>query len=467
MGQLDQKVFLKTFGCQMNVSDSETILSSLVSEGFSETQEVRTADLIVINTCSIREKAEHKLRSMVGRLMKMKTLKPNVKIAIAGCMASRAGKSLIKELPGVAIIFGPDQVSLLPHLLKEHERTQKPVVKSNFEDEAVLFNPDHRTYQAKTSGFVSIMKGCEHKCTYCIVPLTRGVEKSRPLQSILNEVQFLVHEQGLREIMLVGQNVNGYGRDTAFDFPKLLWRLAQVPNLKRIRFMTSHPKDCSQDLADCFRDIPEISPYLHLPVQSGSNDVLRRMKRGHQHEQYRDRIDMLREAQPRIALSTDIIVGFPGETDRDFQDTLDLITSVEYDFAFSFIYSERPNTPATKLKDDVPLSEKKARLFELQKIIRELSYKKSMTLLGTTQEILITNLKREEDALVAVGHTDTYKLVKAVVPLDTQVQDLIQVKITNHHESRLFGESISPLGYTHTKGHLSYDTPQHPTAPLQ
>jgi tRNA-2-methylthio-N6-dimethylallyladenosine synthase len=436
-----KKVFLKTFGCQMNVADSETILSTLGPMGFEETPHAKDADLVVINTCSIREKAEHKLRSMVGRILEMKAMRPQMQIAIAGCMAQRAGDELAKHLPEVDIVFGPDQVAHLPAMIEEAQRSGKTVVNNSFEAEDLLFNPDHRTFQAKTSNFVPIMKGCDHKCTYCIVPFTRGIEKSRPLSSILAEVHHLVFEKQFKEVQLVGQNVNSYGRGSFFNFPMLLWRLAQVPGLKRIRFTTSHPKDCSQELANCFRDIPEVSPYLHLPVQSGSNSVLRRMRRGYTYEDYLKRIEMLKNAQPEIALSTDLIVGFPGETDQDFQQTLKLVRAVEYDFAYSFIYSPRPNTPAIRLHDSVPADEKKARLQELQALLKKHSIEKTQALVGTRQEILIEKLERNGDVLYGIGKTGTFKWVKAPVPLMTRLQDLVSVRVLSHDESRLYGES--------------------------
>ena len=437
-----RQVFIQTFGCQMNVSDSDTILSSLTLCGYQQTEDLGSADLIVVNTCSIRAKAEQKLRSYVGRLTTLKKKNPNLRIAIAGCMAQRVGKALLRDMPMVDVVMGPDQIRELPQLLEAREFAKKSIVRTEFESEDKLFELDHSTYCSKQSGFVPIMKGCDHKCTYCIVPFTRGVEKSRPLDSILEEVGFLVGRKGLKEITLVGQNVNGYGRGTAFDFPKLLWRLAQVPGLHRLRFMTSHPKDASQELANCFRDLPEVCPYLHLPVQSGSNAVLKRMKRLYTHEMYRERIAMFREAQPRIAFSTDIIVGFPGETEKDFLETLDLVEHVKFDFAYSFIYSPRPNTPATRLPDDVPMLEKKHRLLVLQKRLKTLSEKRSQVTLGTHQEILVEKTYEKDGAFFVEGRTDTFKIGKFETHKRHAYQDFVTGQVTHASEANLVGFEV-------------------------
>jgi tRNA-2-methylthio-N6-dimethylallyladenosine synthase len=438
-----KQIYIQTFGCQMNISDSETILSSMTPHGYQQTETLETADLIVINTCSIREKAEQKLRSYVGRLKPIKEHSPHLRIAIAGCMAQRVGKELLRSMPIIDIVMGPDQVRDLPELLEARDYSGKPIVRTEFEPEDTQFNLDHRTYRDKSSGFVPIMKGCDHKCTYCIVPFTRGTEKSRPLDSILEEVGFLIHRKGLKEITLVGQNVNGYGRGTAFDFPKLLWRLAQIPRLHRLRFITSHPKDANQDLANCFRDIPVVSPYLHLPIQSGSNAVLKRMKRLYTHEEYRDSIAMFRTAQPRLAFSTDIIVGFPGETDEDFQDTLKLVEDIQFDFAYSFIYSERPNTPATRLKDDIPLDVKKKRLFLLQKKLQESANAKSLKLVGTEQELLVEKSYEKDGAFYVEGRTDTFKISRIATDRSYAYHDLMRAKITSTYETTLLGSDLT------------------------
>lgn len=439
-------VFLQTFGCQMNVADTEVILSSLIPLGVQKTENLGQADIIVVNTCSIRDKAEHKLKSYVGRLAPLKKKNPDLRIAIAGCMAQRIGKSLLQAMPIVDVVMGPDQIRDLPQLLEAREFAKKPIVRTEFEPEDTFFDLDHHTYCAKQSGFVPIMKGCDHKCTYCIVPFTRGIEKSRPLDSILEEVGFLVGHKGLKEITLVGQNVNGYGRGSAFDFPKLLWRLAQIPGLCRIRFVTSHPKDVSQALAHCFRDLPEVCPYLHLPVQSGSNTVLKRMKRLYTHEMYRERIAMFREAQPRMTFSTDIIVGFPGETEKDFLDTLDLVEDVEFDFAYSFIYSQRPHTPATRLEDNVPLTEKKNRLTLLQEKLKALAEKKSQDLMGTRQEILVERTHEQGGTFFAEGRTDTFKLARFEAHKLYHFHDFVTGQITHASEVILKGVDVALLG---------------------
>lgn len=436
-----KQIYIQTFGCQMNVSDSESILSSLGVD-YQVTDNPSLADVIVVNTCSIREKAEQKLRSYVGRLTPLKQHNPHLRIVIAGCMAQRVGASLLRDMPHIDIVMGPDQIRDLPDLLEAREHARQAIVRTEFESEDKLFHLDHTSYSAKQSGFVPIMKGCDHKCTYCIVPFTRGTEKSRPLSSILEEVGFLIGRKGLKEIMLVGQNVNGYGRDTAFDFPKLLWRLAQVPGLSRLRFMTSHPKDATLALAQCFQDLPVVSPYLHLPVQSGSNHVLHRMKRLYTHEHYRERVAMFRDAQPRLALSTDLIVGFPGETEKDFLETMDLVDSIEFDFAYSFMYSPRPNTPATRLEDDVPLDEKKRRLYALQAKLKTHAEKKSAALLGTQQEILVERAYEKDGVIYAEGRTDTYKLVKVKTDHHPGIHDMIRVNILTHSESLLFGDML-------------------------
>ncbi|HET7204265.1 MAG TPA: tRNA (N6-isopentenyl adenosine(37)-C2)-methylthiotransferase MiaB, partial [Steroidobacteraceae bacterium] len=365
------RVYLKTFGCQMNEYDSARMADVLrACGGYEPTEDPEQADLLLLNTCSVREKAQEKVFSQLGHWRALKVRHPHVIIGVGGCVASQEGEGITGRAPFVDLVFGPQTIHRLPEMLAELRRHGRPVVDVSFpEIEKFDRLPEPRAEGA--TAFVSIMEGCSKYCTFCVVPYTRGEEVSRPLAQVMDEVHALA-AQGVREITLLGQNVNAYRGTTAggggghADLAALIYFVAAVPGIERIRFTTSHPVEFRDSLVEAYREVPKLANYLHLPVQSGSDRVLALMKRGHTVLEYKQKIRKLREVRPDISLSTDLIVGFPGETERDFEATMNLIAEVGFDQSFSFIYSRRPGTPAASLPDDVTYEEKQQRLAALQ-----------------------------------------------------------------------------------------------------
>ena len=359
-----KKVFVKTYGCQMNVYDSERMISAMEPSGYVETKSKEEADLILLNTCHIREKAAEKIYSELGRLKFLKEDNPDLKIGVAGCVAQAEGEEIMIRQPAVDLVVGPQSYHRLPSMVKTVTNGKRALDTEFPEENKFDHLPKDLKRRNNPTAFLTVQEGCDKFCAFCVVPYTRGVEVSRSPKKIIEEARSLV-DRGVVEITLLGQNVNAYSNNhsgESYTLSKLIWKLSDISNLQRIRFTTSHPNDMSQDLIDAHRDCEKLMPYLHLPVQSGSDHVLKKMNRKHTADDYRRIIDKLRKARPDLLLSGDFIVGFPGETAADFQQTMDLIEEVKFDASFSFIYSARPGTPASKLHDATPLAEKKERL---------------------------------------------------------------------------------------------------------
>lgn len=395
-----KRVFIQSFGCQMNDYDAARMIEVLRREGYEATDLPDEADLVVLNSCSIREKAEHKVTSAAGRLKDLKSRRPELVVAIGGCVAQQEGDRLLRRAQTADFTFGPDQIPRLGRLLERRAQDRRRFAATevvDVEDYAFL-DADPAPGDVKVTMLVTIQKGCDNHCAYCIVPATRGREVSRPADEVVAEVARFV-ALGAREITLIGQNVNSYhgaGAPDGDDFAELLRRVDAVPGLERLRYTTSHPKDFTRKVAEAHRDLPTLQPYLHLPVQAGSSRTLRRMVRGYTRDEYLRKLDYVRELVPDISISTDIIVGYPGETDADFQETMSLLAYAQYDFIYSFAYSERPDTPALKLKlkDDVPDEIKEARLREVQALQREITARRLQRFVGRTAEVLVEGVAR-------------------------------------------------------------------------
>ena len=412
-----KKVFIKTFGCQMNEYDSDKMLDVLSdSEGMIKTDRPEDADVILFNTCSVREKAQEKVFHDLGRVRPLKALNPNLVIGVGGCVASQEGGEIVKRAPYVDVVFGPQTLHRLPSLIAERRNTGKAAVDISFpEIEKFDAMPPARTEGA--SAFVSIMEGCSKYCSFCIVPYTRGEEVSRPFADILTEIAELT-AQGVKEVTLLGQNVNAYRgvmdeQGTIADLADLIETIAEMPEIERIRYTTSHPREMTQKLIDMYARVPKLVSHLHLPVQAGSDRVLVAMKRGYTTLEYKSVIRKLRAARPDLSLSSDFIVGFPGETEDDFEKTMKLIDEVGFDNSFSFVYSSRPGTPAAELSDDTPHELKIERLMRLQARIEEQAQVISQSMVGSVQRVLVESLSRK-DANEVAGRTDNNRIVNFV-----------------------------------------------------
>ncbi len=438
------KLFIKTHGCQMNEYDSSKMKDVLIeSYGLEITQKEEDADVILLNTCSIREKAQEKVFSQLGRWRKLKEKNPNLVIGVGGCVASQEGDNIIKRAPYVDMVFGPQTLHRLPKMLKAVNDEHKPQMDISFPEIEKFDNlPDPRKEGA--SAFVSIMEGCSKYCTFCVVPYTRGEEVSRPLDGILAEIMELAL-QGVKEINLLGQNVNSYRGEThegeIVDLAHLIHYVAAIEGVERIRFTTSHPVEFTDALIEAYRDVPKLANYLHLPVQSGSDRVLSAMKRGHTAIEYKQKIRKLREVRPDIALSSDFIVGFPGETDKEFEATMKLIEDVRFDQSFSFIYSKRPGTPAANIEDEIPMSVKKVRLKRLQDKINEFAAEISQAMIGSIQKVLVEAVSKKDEKQLA-GRTENMR----VVNFDGNprlIGQLIDVEITQAYRNSLQGKIVT------------------------
>lgn len=398
---MSKSLYIKTFGCQMNVRDSEIIEQLLAQEGYISTDSAEGADVVLINTCSIREKAEQKVFSLLGHLRQEKIHNPNLLLGVIGCVAQQEGDRIRERMPHVDLIVGTQQIYRLPEMLQR--LSQKMTVHEIATDldaafeippfQKLLENAPPSPAPQSFKRFVTIMQGCNNFCSYCVVPATRGREISRPVHDIIEEVEILAG-QGVKEITLLGQNVNSYGQtntvaDTPVTFPELLRKVAAVDGIKRLRFTTSHPKDLTDDLMRCFAELENLCPHFHLPVQSGSNAVLKKMNRKYTVEQYLQKVEGLRHYCPDIALATDIIIGFPGESDADFQATMDLLNQVRFHSSFSFKYSDRPNTRSLEFTDKVEEEVKGQRLMSFQKRQDEISLERNNELLDTIVEVMI------------------------------------------------------------------------------
>ena len=446
---MTKKVYIKTFGCQMNEYDSDKMADVLgAAQGFEPTDDPEQADLILFNTCSVREKAQEKVFSDLGRVKHLK--KKGVLIGVGGCVASQEGAAIIQRAPYVDVVFGPQTLHRLPEMLKARERLDKPQVDISFpEIEKFDHLPPARVEGA--SAFVSIMEGCSKYCSYCVVPYTRGEEVSRPFEDVLVEVAGLA-AQGVKEVNLLGQNVNAYrgklaDSDEIADFALLLEYVADIPGIERIRYTTSHPNEFTQRLIDAYAKIPKLVSHLHLPVQHGSDKILSAMKRGYTALEYKSTLRKLRAIRPNISLSSDFIVGFPGETEEDFTKMMKLIEDVGFDASFSFIFSPRPGTPAANLADDTPHEVKLKRLQHLQATIEANVSRISLAMEGTVQRILVEGPSRK-NADELMGRTECNRIVNFPGgPHATRlVGQLINVTITEARPHSLRGEVLTTQG---------------------
>ena len=407
------KLFIKTHGCQMNDYDSSRMADLLQhSHGLHLTPDENEADVLLLNTCSIREKAQEKVFHQLGRWKALKDRNPKLLIGVGGCVASQEGEAILRRAPIVDVVFGPQTLHRLPDMLAEARKdTSRSVVDISF-PEVEKFDHLPTPTVAGAAAYVSIMEGCSKYCSFCVVPYTRGEEVSRPVADVLTEIRQLAG-QGVREIHLLGQNVNAYQgeiEEDHADLAELIYYTAEVPGVERIRFTTSHPVEFGDHLIQAFADVPELVNHVHLPVQSGSDRILAAMKRGHTVLEYKARIRKLRQVRPGISLSSDFIIGFPGETQADFEATLQLIEEIGFDTSFSFIYSERPGTPAASLPDATPMQEKKHRLAVLQARLREQADGISAAMLGTRQRVLVSGVSRKDPGQLQ-GRTENNRVV--------------------------------------------------------
>jgi tRNA-2-methylthio-N6-dimethylallyladenosine synthase len=439
-----KKIFIKTFGCQMNEYDSSRMADMLsASDGMVETLTPDDADVILLNTCSVREKAEEKVFSHLGRFIPLKKANPNLVIAVGGCVASQEGANIITRAPYVDVVFGPQTLHRLPQLIKNSQRSGQSQVDISFpEIEKFDHLPPPRVEGA--SAFLSIMEGCSKYCSFCVVPYTRGEEVSRPLEDILTEAVQLA-AQGVKEITLLGQNVNAYRTEydgVDADLAMLIETIAEIPQIERIRFTTSHPNEMNQRLIDCFATTPKLAVQLHLPVQAGADRVLMAMKRNYTGLQYKSTIRKLRAANPNLTFTSDFIIGFPGETEAEFEATVKLMQDVGFDYSFSFLYSPRPGTPASYLADDTSQEVKLARLTKLQAINEAQGKAISSAMLGTIQRVLIESASWKNEQELA-GKTDNNRIVDMVGAADL-IHQFVNVRISDvSNPRRLRGEIIN------------------------
>jgi tRNA-2-methylthio-N6-dimethylallyladenosine synthase len=440
-GGMAGKLYIRTFGCQMNEYDSAKMHDVLrESHGLVPTEDPEQADVLLLNTCSIREKAQEKVFSQLGVWKEWKRRRPGLVIGVGGCVASQEGEAIRERAPFVDLVFGPQTLHRLPEMLSRARSSGVPAVDISF-PEIEKFDRLPEPRADGPSAFVSIMEGCSKYCTFCVVPYTRGEEISRPFDDVLAEVALLAG-QGVREVNLLGQNVNAYrGRmhdGEVADLALLIRYVAAIDGIERIRYTTSHPVEFSDSLIEAYADVPELVDHLHLPVQSGSDRILLAMKRGHSAFDYKQKIRRLREIRPAISLSSDFIVGFPGETDRDFEHTMALIDEIGFDQSFSFIYSRRPGTPAADLPDDVPHAVKQARLARLQHAINDSAQRISRQMVGTLQRVLVDRPSRKDPNELA-GRTENNRVVNFVGPRSL-IGAFVDLRITAANPNSLRGE---------------------------
>ena len=438
------KIFIETHGCQMNEYDSAKMLDVLKeAEGLELTDKPEEANVILLNTCSIREKAQEKVFSQIGRWKHLKKDNPDLVVGVGGCVASQEGENLQKRAPLVDVVFGPQTLHRLPEMIRKARASQAPVIDISF-PEIEKFDYLPKPEADGPSAFVSIMEGCSKYCTFCVVPYTRGEEVSRPFDDVLAEVAELA-AQNVREVNLLGQNVNAYRGDmhdgTIADLALLINYIADIDGIERIRYTTSHPVEFSDSLIRAYAEVPELVNHLHLPVQSGSDRILAAMKRGHMALEYKSKIRKLREVRPDISMSSDFIVGFPGETEQDFEDTMKLIEDIGFDYSFSFIYSARPGTPASNLANEVPLEVSKKRLLRLQARINEMAAEISQPMVGTTQRVLVFGLSKKDSEEVA-GRTENNRIVN-FPGNESLIGKFVDLIITEAYSNSLRGEIVA------------------------
>jgi tRNA-2-methylthio-N6-dimethylallyladenosine synthase len=438
---MEKRVYIETYGCQMNEHDTERMLRLLEGSSYFETKDAQEADFILINTCSVREKPEHKVYSALGRYKWLKEKRGAI-IGVAGCVAQQEGHKLLDRIPYLDMVIGTQAIPMLPQLLQKIEVSGERVCEASFDRngeylDAIL--PQKPFDRVKS--YVTIMQGCDHFCSFCIVPYVRGREKSRPSREIIEEVKHLA-EMGVKEVCLLGQNVNGYGKglEEETGFSELLDHINEIEGLQRIRFTTSHPKDLSAELIQAFSKLSKLCEHIHLPFQSGSNKILKAMHRGYTKESYLEKIDSLKKVCPSIALTADVIVGFPGEEEEDFNQTLDLMKSVQFDDLFSFKYSPRRGTRAAQFTEKVEEKVKEDRLAILQGIQREITLQKNETLEGRVEEVLVEGRSKQSDRDVT-GRTRSNKIINFEGDVDL-VGKLVPVHITKTYAHSLRGEMI-------------------------
>lgn len=435
------KLFIQTHGCQMNEYDSARMLDLLEnSHGLTPTDNAEEADVLILNTCSIREKAQEKVFHQLGRWRLLKEKKPDLLLCVGGCVASQEGELIKKRAPYVDVVFGPQTLHRLPTLLKQAGESSQLAMDISFPEIEKFDRLPEPSVNGPTA-FVSIMEGCSKYCSFCVVPYTRGEEISRPLESVLDEIKHLAR-LGVREVNLLGQNVNAYrgldnkGREV--DFAELLLFVRDIPGIGRIRYTTSHPTEFSDAIIDVYAEIPELVNHLHLPVQAGSDRILAMMKRPYTAIEYKSKIRRLRKIRPDISISSDFIIGFPGETQKDFEDTMKLIEDVGFDHSFSFIYSARPGTPAADLPDDVPMEEKKERLQILQSRIIQNTQAISRRMVGTEQRILVEGFAKKDPGQLQ-GRTENNRVVNFRSSDLSLIGRFAKVKITEAYANSLLG----------------------------
>ena len=468
-----KKLYINTIGCQMNVYDSEQIAERLHPLGYVPESRIEAADLIIINTCSIREKAEQKAFSFLGRLAKMKREKPRLMVGVCGCVAQQEGEKIIERMPYVDFVLGTQAIDRLPAAIDSVEKHRCRIVDVDMSQE-IQETPDITT-PTKTHGisrFVTIMRGCDNFCTYCVVPYVRGRETSRRPENIINEIRSLV-TKGVREVTLLGQNVNSYGRKQDLgDFATLLKQINDIDGLYRIRFTTSHPKDLSNDLIEAFRSVEKLCHHIHLPVQSGSNGILAGMNRRYTRERYLEMVTKLREACPEIAITSDIMVGFPGETRTDFEQTRALIKQVEFDSLFAFIYSDRPNAPSGHFKDKVTENEKSRRLQEVLDLQTHITQKIHARMKRSVREVLVEGYSKKQvnenqsgvsGTVQWTGRTTDNKIVNFVqntgsyIGTGLEIGEMVHVRIDRAFPHSLWGSVVTcDSGNSLAKGKESY-----------
>lgn len=437
-----KKVFVKTYGCQMNVYDSERMVEALGSKGYEQTDAPEDADMILLNTCHIREKAAEKVYSELGRFKELKAEKPNLKIGVAGCVAQAEGEEIMRRQPLVDLVVGPQSYHRLPELEAKLENGGKSIETDFPEEDKFTVLKSRPKVKRAPSAFLTVQEGCDKFCAFCVVPYTRGAEVSRPAEQIISEARNLV-ERGVREITLLGQNVNAYhgisAKGAEWSLARLIWALNDIDGLKRIRFTTSHPNDMADDLIEAHANCAKLMPYLHLPVQSGSNKILKRMNRSHTAESYLKLIEKIRAARPDILLSGDFIVGFPEETEEDFEDTMSLIKEVKYGQAFSFKYSTRPGTPAAE-REQIPEDLKTERLHRLQALIATQQRDIQDQMVGRKVSVLFEKNGRFDGQMVGKSE---YLHAVHVTSDKLEIGSLKQVRITKSKVNSLTGELIS------------------------
>ena len=439
-----KRVYIDTFGCQMNQHDSQRMVSLMAAEGYVPTDGPEDADLIVLNSCSVREKAEHKVRTRAGQMKQYKRRRPGVVLAIGGCVAQQEGTRMLDRIPQADIVFGPDHIARLPDLVREVVERRRRISETEFlSREAYRFVDTPAEAPRQVSAYVSIAKGCDKFCTFCVVPFTRGREVSRAAADIVREVETLAR-QGTREVVLLGQTVNAYGRQRRSDevpFAELLGMVAKVDGIERIRFTSPHPAEFTDDQIRAFARLEKLCPHMHLPVQSGSNRVLEVMRRGYTREEYLSIVERLRDVAPQVALTTDIIVGFPSETEEEFEETLSLVEQVRFHSAFSFAYSERVRTRALQIEPAVPVEERMRRLRKLQDLQDRITQEWLLSMIGERHRVLIEGPSKTDDRR-STGRTANNR--PCHVDGHFEVGTSIEVEIVEAFKHSLRGTPVSP-----------------------